>query len=391
VPSSPPVPDKGPFSGLLVVDLTHVLNGPYATMMLCDLGARVIKIEPPPKGDDARSYGPFNKDQSIYFNFINRGKESIVLNLKEPKDRKIFLNMINHADVIVENFRPGVMTRLGFSYDELSKINPRIIYASSSGFGQTGPLASFPAYDTMIQAMSGLMSMTGFPDGPPTRVGTSLSDICGGVFLFCGIVSALYAREKCGKGAHIDVAMFDTTLALMEHGFMEYVATNEPLARIGNRHPFITPFDVFQSSDNDFVICAGNDHLYSQLCNAIGRPDLITDNRFQSNQHRLENNVALKDELETTLKEQPASHWLKILDKAGVPVAPLLNIPEAAEHPQTKARNMLIEAGGIRMTGNPIKISGYNDPEQRAGAPKLDQHGAALRKEFAEDSEYDIL
>uniref|UniRef100_UPI00164346A4 CoA transferase n=1 Tax=Paraburkholderia sp. BCC1885 TaxID=2562669 RepID=UPI00164346A4 len=213
---------RGPFSGLLVLDLTHVLNGPFGTTILTDLGARVIKIEPPGHGDDTRTYGPFVGDQSLYFSFVNRGKESVVLNLKDPADREIFLNMVRHADVLAENFRPGTMKHLGFSYEELAEINPRLIYASSSGFGQTGPLATFPAYDTIVQAMSGIMDETGFADGPPTRVGTSLSDLCGGIFMFCGIASALYAREKTGKGAHVDVAMFDATLAFLEHGFMSY-------------------------------------------------------------------------------------------------------------------------------------------------------------------------
>ncbi len=373
----------GPLSGLLVIDLTHVLNGPFGTTILADLGARIIKIEPPSHGDDTRTYGPFYKGQSLYFSFVNRGKESVVLNLKDESDKAILLNMISQADVLAENFRPGTMQRLGLSYEELSKINPRLIYASSSGFGQTGPFANYPAYDTIVQAMSGLMSVTGFPDGPPTRVGTSLSDLCAGLFMFGGIVSALFAREKSGRGAHIDVAMFDSTLAFLEHGFMEYVATGKSLGRIGNRHPFMAPFDVFASKDDDFVIAAGNDHLFAALCEAIGRPDLSRDSRFVSNEGRMENNAALKSELETALKKQPAAHWLKVIHGAGVPVAPILNVSESAEHPQTQARNMLIEAGGVRMTGNPIKISGYPDPHVREGAPTLNQHGDALRREFA--------
>ncbi len=373
----------GPFSDILVIDLTHVLNGPFGTTILSDLGARVIKIEPPGHGDDTRTYGPFYKDQSLYFSFVNRGKESIVLNLKDKADKAIFLNMVAEADVLTENFRPGTMKHLGLSYDELAKINPRLVYASSSGFGQTGPLASYPAYDTIIQAMSGIMSMTGFPDGPATRVGTSMSDLCAGVFMFCGIASALYAREKTGKGAYVDVAMFDSTLAFLEHGFMEFVATGKPLQRIGNRHPFMTPFDLFKSADNDFVICCGNDHLFVELCKAIERPELITDERFLSNPLRTQNNAALKNELETEFKKQPAAHWLKLIHDAGVPVGPLLNVAEAAVHPQTVARNMLIEAGGVHMPGNPVKISGYADPPVRVGAPTLNQHGDALRREFA--------
>jgi crotonobetainyl-CoA:carnitine CoA-transferase CaiB-like acyl-CoA transferase len=229
----------GPFSNTLVIDLTHVLNGPFGTTIMGDLGARVIKVETPGHGDDTRTYGPYLHDKSLYFSFVNRGKESIVLNLKDDGDRAIFLNMVAQADVLAENFRPGVMARLGFSYDDLAKINPRLVYASSSGFGQTGPLANFPAYDTIIQAMSGIMSVTGFPDGAPTRVGTSLSDLLGGLYMFSGIASALFARERTGKGAHVDIAMFDSTLAFLEQSLMEYVATGSVPKRIGNRHPYI--------------------------------------------------------------------------------------------------------------------------------------------------------
>jgi CoA:oxalate CoA-transferase len=383
-PSPGPSPGRvaGPISGLLALDLTHVLNGPFGTTILGDLGARVIKIEPPGHGDDTRTFGPFYKGQSLYFSFVNRGKESIVLNLKDDADRAVFLNMVRKADILAENFRPGVMDRLGFSYEELSRINPRLIFASSTGFGQTGPLRTFPAYDTIIQGMSGLMSLTGFPDGPPTRVGTSISDLVGGTFMFCGIAAALYAREKTGKGCHIDVAMFDGTFSFLEQGLMHYSATGEPPVRLGNRHPYMTPFDTFEASDKQFVICCGNDHLFANLCKAIGRAELASDKRFQTDADRNLNNVALKTEMEVALKKQPAAHLLKVIHEGGVPVGPILNTAESAEHPQTKARNMWIEAGGVKMPGNPVKISGYDDPPVRVGAPALDEHGAALRKEF---------
>lgn len=376
-------PPSGPFAGLLVIDLTHVLNGPFGTTLLCDLGARVIKVEPPGHGDDTRTYGPYVGAQSLYFSFVNRGKESIVLDLKDEGDRAVFLDMVRQADVLAENFRPGTMAHLGFSYAELAAVNPRLVYASSSGFGQTGPLAGYPAYDTIIQAMSGLMDETGFADGPPTRVGTSMADLCAGVFMFSGIASALYAREKTGRGAHVDVAMFDATLAFLEHGMMAYVATGQAPERIGNRHPYMAPFDLFRAADKPFVICCGNDHLFGQLCQAIGRPELAADTRFMSNPARMQHQAALKDALEAALALRPAAHWLEVLHAAGVPVGPLLNVAEAAQLPQTAARNMLIEAGGLRMPGNPVKISGYPDPATRAGAPALDQHGAALRREFA--------
>ena len=377
---------EGPFSDVLVIDLTHVLNGPFGTNILTDLGARVIKVEQPGHGDDTRLLGPFVNDQSLYFSFVNRGKESIVLDLKADADRAVFLNMVKQADVLAENYRPGAMERLGFSYEALSEINPRLIYASSSGFGQTGPLASYPAYDTIVQAMSGIIDATGFPDGPPTRVGTSLSDLCGGVFMFSGIASALYDRERTGRGAHIDVAMFDATLAFLEHGFMSYVATGKAPGRIGNRHPYMAPFDVFQARDRQFVICAGNDGLFHKLCGAIARPDLLEDARFLSNKDRMANNAALRQELEATLSAQDAAHWLETIHAAGVPVGPLLDVAEAAALPQTAARNMVIEAGGVRMPGNPIKISTYADPAVRPGAPTLDQHGVLLRAEFGDAS-----
>jgi CoA:oxalate CoA-transferase len=372
----------GPFAGLLVVDLTHVLNGPFGTAALADLGARAIKVEPPGHGDDTRLYGPFKGDKSLYFASVNRGKESIVLDLKAEGDREVFLNMIRRADVLAENFRPGVMDRLGFGYEALAKINPRLVYASSSGFGQTGPLAQYPAYDTIVQAMSGIMSMTGFPDGPPTRVGTSLSDLLGGLYLFSGIASALYARERTGKGMRVDVSMFDATMAFLEHGTMEYAASGKPLGRIGNRHPFLAPFDLFECADGHVAICCGNDHLFAELCAVIDRPEMAEDPRFRTNQDRVDNGVAMKEALEAELKRQPAEYWLTHIHEGGVPIGPLLDVVGALHQPQVAARNMLIEAGGLKMTGMPIKIEGYPDPTTRPAAPDLDQHGAALREEF---------
>ncbi|HHR6442866.1 TPA: CoA:oxalate CoA-transferase [Providencia alcalifaciens] len=374
---------KGPFDDLLIIDLTHVLNGPFGTQILCDLGARVIKVEQPGHGDDTRTYGPYVDGQSLYYSFVNRGKESIILNLKEEHDRKIFINMIKKADVLAENFRPGTMDKLGFSYEELSAINPRLIYASSSGFGHTGPLKGFPAYDTIIQAMSGIMMETGFPDGPPVRVGTSISDLCAGVYMFCGIASALYAREKTGKGAHVDIAMFDSTISFLEHGLMAYVSTGKAPDRIGNRHPYMSPFDTYQTKDKHIAICCGNDSLFNKLCQCLNQPLLVNDPRFITNIDRVKNQAELKVILEEILKENVADYWLSKIDTAGVPAAPLLSVSEAMQLQQTIERNMLIEAGGIKMPGNPIKISGYPDPKKRIGAPELDEHGEILRKEFS--------
>ncbi len=372
----------GPLTGLLVLDLTHILNGPFGTMILSDMGARVIKVEQPGHGDDTRTYGPFVGDQSLYFDFVNRGKESIVLDLKNDADREVFLNIVRKADILTENYKPGTMKHLGFSYEELSAINPRLIFASSAGFGQTGPLAQYPAYDTIVQGMSGIMLDTGLPNDPPIRVGTSLSDLCGGIFMYAGIMTALHARETTGKGAHVDIAMFDATLSFLEHGFMAYVATGKAPPRLGNRHPSMAPFDVFQAADKPFVIATGNDHLFQQLSAAIGKPEMGTDSRYATNEKRVENYTALKAEMEDALQKQPAEHWLTVIHEAGVPVGPILTVAEAVEHPQTAARNMLIEAGGVHMPGNPIKISGYEDPKVRPAAPALDEHGARIRAEF---------
>ena len=291
--------------------------------------------------------------------------------------------MIRKADVLAENFRPGTMEKLGLSYKELSIINPRLIYASSSGFGLTGPMAQYPASDTIIQALTGIMMETGFPDGPPVRVGTSIADLCAGLYLFSGIASALYGREKTGKGAYVDIAMFDSMISFQEQSLMSYLVTGKAPERIGNRHLYIAPFDIYKTKDKYIAICCGNDHLFAELCSALKMPELATDPLFKTNEVRIKNQAALKDEMELALKKDIAENWIKIINDAGVPVGPLLNIAEAMNLPQIAARNMLIEADGIKMPGMPIKISGYPDPHIRRGAPTLNQNGDEIRKEFA--------
>lgn len=373
-----------PLDGILVVDFTRVLAGPFCTMLLADLGARVIKVERKPNGDPARGFGPFLDGRSLYFGFINRGKESIALDLKDDADRALARAIAERADVLVENFRPGAMDRLGLGWETLSARNPRLVYASASGFGQTGPWSKLPAYDTVIQAMSGLMSETGFPDGPPTRVGASVSDLTTGVYTVAAITTALYARERTGRGTRVDMAMLDATLSFLEHGFMHLAAYGKPPGRIGNRHPSITPFDTYATADRDVVICAGDERLFAKLCATIGRDDLTRDPRFQGNAARTENERALKTEIERALAAHGAEHWLAALTAAGVPCAPINDVATVAASPQVAARNMLVEADGVRMPGNPIKLAGYADPTTRAAAPTLDQHGAAIRAEFAQ-------
>ncbi len=279
------IPKNKPLNGILVIDFTHVLSGPFCTMMLADQGARVIKIERAGTGDDSRAFGPFYEDQSsVYFEFINRGKESITLNLKDPDDLNLVKKMLAKADVVVENFRPGTMGRLGLAPDALVKEYPHLIVCSISGFGQTGPMKFEPAYDTVVQALSGLMSVTGFPSGPPTRVGTSISDLSAGLFAYSAITTALVGRERTGKGTTIDVAMLDGTFALLEHGLMDALAEHIDPKRIGNSHPSIAPFDTYQCKDRMIAICCGNDHLFGKLCETLKLTEAKSDPRYASNE-----------------------------------------------------------------------------------------------------------
>ncbi len=309
----------GPFSGVLVLDLSRVLAGPFCTMMLAELGARVIKVETPDGGDDSRRFEPFFEGQSAYFASLNRGKESIALDLKNDGDRAVFLQLVRRADVLVENFRPGTMERLGFSYEPLRAINPRLIYAAVSGFGQTGPWGRKPAYDLIAQALGGMMSVTGRPGDPPTKAGTSIGDLTGGLFLLAGIAAALYDREKTGLGRQVDVALFDGQLAILESAIMRYAATGQVPGPMGNRHPSITPFEPFAAADRLLVLAAGNDVLFGRLCQALGRPELAVDPRFVDNRQRTHHAEELKIALEQVLCTAPAAHWIDVLEAAGVP------------------------------------------------------------------------
>jgi len=290
----------GPLSGITIVDLTRVLAGPYCTMVLADLGARVIKIEAPDGGDDSRGYGPFVNDKSAYFMAMNRGKESIALDLKTDADRKVFERLLEQADVLVENFRPGAMERLGYGWEALHAHHPRLIYAAASGFGHTGPYAPKPAYDMVVQGMGGIMSITGHPGGPPTRVGASIGDITAGLFTAIGIASALHHRHTSGEGMKIDVAMLDCQVAILENALSRYFLTGRSPQPLGARHPSIAPFAAFATADGHIIIAAGTDALFGKLCVALGRPALARDGRFLRNDARAENVDALGAEVEAT-------------------------------------------------------------------------------------------
>jgi CoA:oxalate CoA-transferase len=368
----------GPLAGTLVIDLTRVLAGPYCTMLLSDLGARVIKIEKPRVGDDARHIGPFVGDRSAYFLSLNRGKESVALDLRDPSDRDLFERLLARADVLVENFRPGAMARLGYGWDALHARFPRLVYAAISGFGQTGPLATRPAYDLVVQAMGGIMSITGQPGAPPTRVGTSIGDIAAGLFGALGISSALHHRERTGAATLVDVAMLDCQVAMLENAIARYAATGEVPAPIGSRHPSITPFEAFPTADGHLVVAAGNDVLFRRLAATLALPELADDARFATNEARCQNRDALHERLSQRLRTQPTAAWTATLEAAGVPCGPIQDVAQVLAHPQVRARNMVVGVGDpaqgtpFPVAGSPIKSSAFDDPTTRPAAPALD-------------------
>ena len=378
---------NGPLKNLLVVDLTRVLVGPYCTMILSDLGARVIKIEAPEVGDDSRKFGPFIKNYSAYFMSLNRGKESIALNLKNKDDKVIFEKILSKADILVENFKPGTLEKWGFGWKEVNKKYPKLIYASASGFGQTGPLKKLPAYDMVVQGMGGLMSVTGQPNSEPTRVGTSIGDITAGLFTAIGINAALYDRQKTGKGMFIDVSMLDCQIAILENAIARYLANNEIPKPMGSRHPSIAPFEAFKTKDNYIIIAAGNDKLFEKLCNILNISNLVNDTKFLDNSSRSKNMDELKKILEDKLSLKETNEWVKIMEKEKIPCGPIFNIKEAVENPQVQSRNMIVKAyhkiiGDFKLAGNPIKMSGYKDETTRGDIPDLDEHRDKIIKEF---------
>jgi CoA:oxalate CoA-transferase len=376
---------KGPLEGITVLDFSRVLAGPYCTMVLADLGARVIKIEKFGTGDDTRAFGPFVDGESAYFMCFNRGKESIVLDIKSPRDRELLERLLDQADVVVENFRPGVMDRLGYGAERLAKTHPHIVYASISGFGHTGPFSELPGYDMVVQAMGGVMSLTGWPDGPPSRVGTSFGDLGAALFATVGIVSALYKRVQNAQGTRIDIAMLDCQAALMETALARYDVEGKVPGRTGDSHPSLAPFESFAAKDGRVIIAAGNDTLFMLMADALGSPALALDPRFMSNDLRCSNRPAMVAAIEAITTREPIEHWIAKLNEAGVPCSPINTIDKLFDHPQLKARNMIVKVKGqghrhIRTAGNPIRLAGYadNDVETPAVSPGLNQHREAI-------------
>jgi CoA:oxalate CoA-transferase len=378
----------GPLKNLLVLDLTRVLVGPYCTMMLSDLGARVIKVEAPEVGDDSRNFGPFIEDYSAYFMSLNRGKESIALNLKNSDDKKIFDKILAKADILVENFKPGTLEKWGYGWKDVCEKYPKLIYASASGFGQTGPLKELPAYDMVVQGMGGLMSVTGQPNSEPTRVGTSIGDITAGLFTTIGINAALYDREKTGKGTFIDVSMLDCQIAILENAIARYLSKNEIPKPMGSRHPSIAPFEAFKTKDSHIIIAAGNDKLFGKLCNVLEISEIFNDERFNTNSSRSKNIDELKIIIENKLSSKITTDWVSQMEKERIPCGPIYNIKEAVENPQVQSRNMIVKAyhkviGDFKLAGNPIKMSSYKDETTRGDIPDLDEHREKILKEFS--------
>lgn len=378
---------RGPLSGITVVDLSRILAGPYCTFLMAEMGARVIKVEPPGKGDDAREYGPFCEGKSTYFSSINRGKESIALDLKAAKDKRIFETLLAKADVLVENFRPGTMEKLGYGWETLHSRYPRLVYAAASGFGHSGPLSREPAYDMVVQGLGGIMSITGHSGQPPVRIGMSIGDIGAGLYTAVAVNAALVHREKTGEATKVDIAMFDCQLALLENAIMRYTVTGEVPGPLGARHPSITPFEAFETADGPMIIAAGNDGLWLKLCEALRRPDLAAAPQYKTNDLRNQNQARLKREIEGELKKASRAQWLERLGRAGIPAGPINNVAQALENPQVAARNMLITvddpvSGELRLAGNPLKFSAFADPPTRAPAPALDADRERLLNEL---------
>jgi formyl-CoA transferase/CoA:oxalate CoA-transferase len=381
-----------PLSGFTVVDLTRVLSGPYCTMQLADMGARVLKVEQPGTGDDTRAWGPpFLHGESSYFLSINRNKESLTLDLKHPEGRAILERLLETADVLVENFRPGTMARLGLGYEAVSTRWPRLVYCSISGFGQTGPRTAEAGYDAVMQAEGGLMSITGAGDGPPFRLGVAISDIVTGMFAAHGITLALLARGRTGSGQLVDIGMLDATAALLTYQAGIYFSTGTTPPRMGNRHPTIVPYETLPASDGEFVVAVGNDDQWRRFCDVIGAPELTAHERFATNRARVSNYDELRPRLVECLRAKTRDEWVRALKGAGVPCGAVREVSEVLQDEQLRARDMVQDvehavAGAIRVLGVPIKLSG-TPGAVRTAPPALGQHTDAILRELGKSEE----
>ncbi len=370
----------GPLDGIRILDLTQVLFGPFATMLLSDMGAEVIKIERPEVGDIARGNGPVVRGQSTYFLSLNRGKKSVTLNLAAERGVQVFLKLVENADILVENFTPGTMEKLGLGYERVREHNPGIIYVAGSGFGQYGPYAGKPAFDVIVQAMGGVMSITGEEGGPPVRPGVSYGDIAAALFLCIATLAALQERHVSGQGQFVDVSMLDCQVTVQENAFVRYLNTGEIPHALGTRHPVITPFQTFQTRDGSIAVAlrGGIKDQWPLFCAAIDRIDIIDDPRFKDGWLRTQNYEALEPILTDAMKTRTTREWLEELEQAGIPCGPVNNIEQAAGDPQIAARDMIIdvqhpEAGKFRVVNTPFKFSRTPCKVEKA-SPDLGEH-----------------
>ncbi len=375
-----------PLDDLRVIDLTRALAGPFCTLLLADLGARVIKVETPDGGDDTRGWGPpFIADESAYFLSVNRNKESLTLNLKDERGKVILRRLLADADVLVENFRPGIMDRFGLGYGQLRERFPRLIYAAISGFGQDGPYRERTAYDLILQGMGGLMGITGEEGGPPVKVGVAVADICAGMYAAYGILAALRVRDRTGRGQLVDAALLDGQVSWLTYGAGIYFATGETPGRLGSAHPSIVPYQAFRTADGYINVAVGSEAIWRRFCEGVA-PDLADDARFATNRERVASRRVLIERLEAIFLSRSTQAWMDVLDASGVPNGPILTMTQVFSHPQVRHRRMLVEldhpkAGRIQQTGLPIKLS--ETPGQiRSAPPTLGQHTDAILREL---------
>jgi len=367
-----------PLSGIRVLDLTRVLAGPFCTQLLADMGAEVLKVEEPGKGDDTRRWPPFVGGEATYFLAVNRGKKSLTLNLKTPEGLRLLRALVRRSDVLVENFRPGTMERLGLGYRRLARVNPRLVYCAISGFGESGPEAHRAGYDLIIQGESGIMDLTGFPDGPPVKVGNSIADLVAGMAAAHGVVLALLARQRTRRGQKVEVAMLDVMAALLTYQASLYLNAGQRPTRKGNRHPSIVPYEVFRAADAYLTLGVANNALWRQACAALDHPELADDPRFDSEAKRVEHRDELIPILDAIFATRTADEWLKRLEAAGVPAGRIRSVAEVCESEHLKARGMIVRlphptAGTVGVMGVPIRLHATPGAVE-APPPLLGQH-----------------